>query len=238
MAIGDMATDDMATADMAADDGAADGVTAADIAADDVETEHVPGADLGMVCVFCGHDRRGVITGFRMTHGIVVWLCPVHGAPRFFRRRNGNVFVRRLEAIWRAGGSFTKRQAAALAHHRRRMTGPQTADLPGSYSWPDLREEAERRWAAGENAMPVIRELRARFSFAPARVPSVRTMQRWFAEGRWHTRPRPRPTFLGIRRPLRSEWAEALPFDRPYHLLLDLWWVEDRGPAGRAIFRE
>lgn len=167
----------------------------------------------GEFCVICGHAGRGDVAPFHMTHGVIVSLCATHRAPAFLRRRRGRIFVERLERLWRAGGSLTVRKLRALDAHRRRMLGPRTANLPGSYSWPDLRDEAEVRFAAGEDPAAVIEDLRRRFAAWPARVPSARTMRRWHAEGRWFTQPPrhgPRPTFLGIRRPLRSDWSEAM----------------------------
>ncbi len=165
-----------------------------------------------------------------MTHGVVVWLCPVHGAPEFLRRRKGRTFVERLTAIWKAAGSFTQRRAAALDGHRARMIGPPSADPPGSYSWPDLRLEAEARFAAGEDPADVIRDLRERFAAWPARVPSVRTMRRWHAEGRWFTaKPKgPRRKILGIPRPLASNWEGIIPFHWASWILITWWWIDDR----------
>lgn len=56
---------------------------------------------------------------------------------------------------------------------------------PGSYSWPLLRREAERRFATGEAPESVIADLRESYRDGPAMVPSVRTMRRWFTDARW-----------------------------------------------------
>lgn len=68
-------------------------------------------------------------------------------------------------------------------------------DQPGSYSWPKLRNEAERRFAAGEDPRVVIADLRENNADGPALAPSVRTMRRWFTQRRWlDTPPPPRRT--------------------------------------------
>ena len=63
--------------------------------------------------------------------------------------------------------------------------GPPPRPRPGSYSWAELRREAEERWASGDLPGPVIEELRAREAPGRARPPSRPTMYRWWREGRW-----------------------------------------------------
>jgi hypothetical protein len=60
---------------------------------------------------------------------------------------------------------------------------------PGSYAWPRLRRDAEACFARGERALTTITRLRERHARDHATVPSVRTMRRWFAEGRWMRLP-------------------------------------------------
>src|ERR671931_583198 len=43
----------------------------------------------------------------------------------------------------------------------------------------------ERRFAAGEAPAQVIADIHARHHGAPAPGPSIRTLRRWFNEGRW-----------------------------------------------------
>lgn len=66
-------------------------------------------------------------------------------------RRAGREFTDRVAAVWTASGVLTVRRKQALEAHLRRvrMVGAER-DRPGSYSWPVLRREAERRFAAGE----------------------------------------------------------------------------------------
>lgn len=137
-------------------------------------------------CVICGHSGRGPRTQLQLTHGIAIWLCATHSTEDFLRRRGGTEFAQRLLAVWAAAGSATSRKVAALKAHVQQIRNA-TLDraLPGSYSWPKLREEAERRFAAGEDPALVIDDLRTHYADGPAMVPSVRTMRRWFTDGRW-----------------------------------------------------
>jgi hypothetical protein len=83
--------------------------------------------------------------------------------------------------LWgRAGGGRSR-------NHLRRVRQPGTtrARRPGSSAWPALRREAERRFSDGEPPARVIGERRAHHGDGPARAPSVRTMRRWFTDGRW-----------------------------------------------------
>lgn len=121
-----------------------------------------------------------------MTHGVFVWLCRDHGSDAHVRQSDGSVFARRLAGMWAATGSLTRRRAAALLTHVRQVRcAGSSGELPGSYSWPRLRTEAERRFAAGEDPGSVIDELRRRHGHDTARPPSVRTMRRWFTQARW-----------------------------------------------------
>ena len=176
-----------------------------------------------------------------MTHGIVVWLCPTHLDLRFLRRRSGRIFTERLHAAWLSAGRATKKQLNALEAHIRRINpAPAQRDQPGSYSWPQLRQLAEARFAAGDDPDTVIRELRQRYAdHAPARVPSVRTIRRWHTQARWLDPNAPakpvqppwlrRPTWL--RRPLASHWPN-IPHDVPLALNPFGWfiylWKDDR----------
>ena len=143
-------------------------------------------------CVICGHGGRGERTQVPLSHGVAVWLCPTHSGEAFLRRRGGTEFAQRLLAAWAAAGAATARRVAALKTHVQQIAdGAVGGKLPGSYSWPKLREEAERRFAADEDPATVIAELRGAFGGGPAVVPSVRTMRRWFTDGRWRSaRPR------------------------------------------------
>ena len=155
-------------------------------------------------CAICGPSGRGPCTQQHLTHGVSVWLCAVHGRNTFLQRRGGKDFAERLSAVWVASGASSARRIAALQAHVRRIRNAGVRPLqPGSYSWPKLRQEAERRFATGECPRSVIiAELRQTYRDGPAMVPSVRTMRRWFTEARWLGTTQP-PKTRQARRSLR-----------------------------------
>lgn len=137
-------------------------------------------------CVLCGHRGRQPRSVLYMTHGITIWLCDLHRSDGFMKRRSGREFVERLAMVWAAAGVLTvRRQDALQAHLQRIQAAAADREQPGSYSWPLLRREAERRFAAGEPPSQVIVELRQNYRDGPAMVPSIRTMRRWFTQARW-----------------------------------------------------
>ena len=137
-------------------------------------------------CALCGYRGHSDRVLHHLTHGLVVWLCQAHRSEAFLTRRSGLEFTERLGAVWAASGVLTKRRRETLeAHVRAIRQGVTNQQKPGSYSWPLLRREAERRFAAGEPPAEVITELRQSYRDSPAMVPSVRTMRRWFTQARW-----------------------------------------------------
>jgi hypothetical protein len=139
------------------------------------------------VCAICVERSRGRTVRVHLGRGVSVWLCAGHASDEFRRRRGGRDFVLTLHRLWSAHGCLTKPRSRALDDHLKAMHSEPRAPRrrPGSYSWVALRREAEQRFFAGEQPMRVITELRARHSGEVARVPSVRTMRRWYFERRW-----------------------------------------------------
>lgn len=134
-----------------------------------------------------------------------MWLCGTHRSDSYLRQSGGMDFVERLTAVWAASDGLTSRRRKALTAHLRTIRGTLPRELPGSYSWPALRREAERRFAAGEPPSQVIAELRTTYGDGPSRVPSVRTMRRWFTQGRWLiSRPRQADRRARATRPRRG----------------------------------
>ena len=184
-------------------------------------------------CAICGHRGRGDRAQHHLTHGVVVWLCAAHRAEGFLHRRAGHEFAKRLASAWEATGALTRRRSATLLTHIRQVreaVSPKT--LPGSYAWPNLRKDAERRFAAGEAPDVVIDELRSTYRDGPAMVPSVRTMRRWFTQGRW------RVSSGSTRRPARRTAKPRSPYRDPFLDYLvtgnvnPLWALVRRMPAG------
>ena len=130
-----------------------------------------------------GQGERGEL---HLPHGVSVWLCAAHRSLEFQRQRSGRDFEVTLGWAWGAAGCLTVRRRRALAAHRARLGGePAERERPGSYSWPALRREAERRTAGGEAPAAVIRSVRSLADDGVALPPSVRTVRRWISEGRW-----------------------------------------------------
>lgn len=142
-------------------------------------------------CLICMGPGRGQRELVHMPHGVSVWLCGAHRSPEFLTRRAGRDLVASLVRAWGAAGCLTRARHRALDAHRDRLTRPPGRARPGSYAWPELRREAEGRFAAGEPPARVIAELLSRAAVGSARPPSRRTMLRWFREGRWLDEVRP-----------------------------------------------
>ena len=147
------------------------------------------------LCAFCAGPGSGDVAPHHLTHGVTVHLCEGHRSDEYQRRRGGQDFAKQLAGLWGVSGVLSERRLAALTAHLRRVAERRetTRARPGSYSWPRLRAEAERRFAAGEPPRRVIAELRERHSGGDADVPSVRTMRRWFCEARWLVSRREEP---------------------------------------------
>ena len=143
------------------------------------------------MCAICGGAGDGRRREHHLTHGVSVWLCEAHRSDAFQRRRGGRDFVASLAAIWRAAGVSNRRHAAALSAHLWRVRGDGRRDRPGSYAWPHLRREAERRFAAGERTSEVGDDLARHCAARAILCPSPRTLRRWFHQGRW-LKPRSR----------------------------------------------
>ena len=150
-----------------------------------------------VVCALCASPGTGSVTEHHLTHGVSLFLCQAHRDDAYQRRRGGRDFAEELAGMWGASGCLAPRHRRAIVAHVGRITRANAVagPLPGSYSWPLLRGEAEGRFAAGEPPRKVIAELRATHAGGDAIVPSVRTMRRWFSEARWltHRGPTKRP---------------------------------------------
>jgi hypothetical protein len=140
------------------------------------------------ICAICLDRTRGTTLERQLTHGVRIWLCQGHHSVEFLRRNAGRDFVVTLQRTWRAHGCLTRARNRALdAHlHAIQATGRTPArPRPGSYAWPRLRREAEACFARGDHVLSTITRLRSRHADGHATVPSIRTMRRWFSQGRW-----------------------------------------------------
>jgi hypothetical protein len=140
------------------------------------------------ICAICLDRTRGKTLERQLTHGVRIWLCEPHHSVEFLRRNAGRDFAVTLMRIWRSHGCLTRSRNRALDAHLDaiRSTG-RTASRPrpGSYAWPRLRYEAEQAFARGEHVLTTIARLRRRHAQDHATAPSIRTMRRWFSQGRW-----------------------------------------------------
>ena len=146
------------------------------------------------ICAICLDRTRGKALERELTHGVRIWLCEGHHSIAFMRANAGRDFAVTLMRSWRAHGCLTRARARALdAHlHAIRATGARhTRPRPGSYAWPRLRREAEHHFARGRPVLTTIAQLRQRHAHDHATVPSIRTMRRWFSQGRWLRLPEP-----------------------------------------------
>jgi hypothetical protein len=93
-----------------------------------------------------------------------------------------------LQRLWQAHGCLTIARRKALSRHLAVCSGAESRPRPGSYTWPTLRRDAERAFAAGRPVDAVIAALRRLHAEGTAVPPSIRTMRRWNAERRWLAR--------------------------------------------------
>jgi hypothetical protein len=145
------------------------------------------------LCAICIDRTEGKTLERELTYGVRIWLCAGHHSVAFMRHNAGRDFVVTLERIWQSQGCLTRARAKALSAHLRSIhaafgTRARRA-RPGSYAWPGLRREAEAAFALGERALTVITRLRERHAGGHATPPSIRSMRRWFAQGRWMRYP-------------------------------------------------
>jgi hypothetical protein len=140
------------------------------------------------VCAICVDRTRGRTRRVTLTNRVSVHLCEPHAGREFQTRRGGRDFVRTLMGVWRANDCLTLARSRALDAHLANQRSRPERPRPGSYTWPHLRRDLERRYAAGASPGQLHRAIHARLEPFPARPPSRRTLQRWYAEQRWLAR--------------------------------------------------
>ena len=150
------------------------------------------------ICAICLDRTRGVTRLRELTHGVRVSLCEGHNSIEFMRSNGGRDFVVTLSRTWGAQGCLTRSRSRALELHLgavRAAASRLSRARPGSYAWPRLRREAEDHFARGDGVVATIDRLRERHARDHATVPSVRTMRRWFSQGRWLRPPDRTPQY-------------------------------------------
>jgi hypothetical protein len=120
-----------------------------------VPVSYYKGERLGKAspCAICAGPGKGSRAELHLPYGVSVWLCAFHRTGEFATRRSGRDLAVSLMHVWGAAGCLTRRRHKALASllGTAQTRGPRR---PGSYAWPELRLEAERRFAAGEARTP------------------------------------------------------------------------------------
>ena len=130
--------------------------------------------------------RVGAPSGCNCPIGSACGCAPIMPAQLFRPACGGRDFVRTLAGVWQANDCLTAARNRALAAHLERLAQPPPQrPRPGSYSWPELRRNIERRYATGATPAALTATVHTAFADCPARPPSRRTIQRWHAQRRW-----------------------------------------------------
>jgi hypothetical protein len=140
-------------------------------------------------CAICAGPGQGPRDVLRLAYGVGVMLCAFHRSHDFLTRRAGRDLVVSLGCVWDAAGCLTKARQRALTAFLTSIRPAPSPPLPGSYAWPDLRREIETLFAKGRSVPRVAEDLHRAWTAPHARPPSIRTLQRWFHEGRWRQHP-------------------------------------------------
>ncbi len=150
------------------------------------------------LCAICTLKTRGSTVEVHLNHGVSVFLCTsTHATTEFMHANGGRDLADLLALVWGANNQLNRNRERALQAHvdgLARSASRDEASLPGSYGHKSLRNEAEHRYADGDDPRAVSQDLRDRHGHAVADPPSDRTLRRWFADGRWRR---------GVRTPLR-----------------------------------
>ena len=143
-------------------------------------------------CVAC-FPRSSAGQRVPLPYGVTLTLCREHRDPRFIASQSGRRFLAGVGEVCAGLGITARRYGEALRAFVDQCTNPRPAPRhrPGSYAWPDQRQAAELVWARGgtfEAGLAAALGLPPPPGFA-FRLPSVRTVRRWWQERRWLTPP-------------------------------------------------
>jgi hypothetical protein len=149
------------------------------------QTKREPGS-----CLACfPHNVAG--QRVPLAYGVSLVLCKDHRDPRFIATRSGRDFLRAVGTLFSSLGITARRYREALLRFVDEVARPQDyrpkRHRPGSYAWPERRQDAETVWSRGGSftqglhaAVADPPDARAR-----ARPPSSRTVRRWWQDRRW-----------------------------------------------------
>lgn len=129
-----------------------------------------------------------------LSYGVTIVLCADHRDVRFIQSRGGRDFLASIGTIFESiglTGARYHRAATKFVDQIRYRDTPTPRRRPGSYTWPRLRDAAERVWQDGgayhDGEMVILRG----FLDQPPGLtnpPSPHTIRRWWRERRWISR--------------------------------------------------
>ena len=124
-----------------------------------------------------------------LTLGCSLVLCARHRDPSFIAGDSGRRFLSAVSSLYASLGLSSGRFGAALRafvdrcanSHRYRPLRRR----PGSYAWPERRQDAEAVWSRGGTFEQGLAAALARPPDLRVRTPSTRTVRRWWHDRRW-----------------------------------------------------
>jgi hypothetical protein len=127
--------------------------------------------------------------------GVAIVLCADHRDVRFIQSRGGRDFLAAVATMFDSFGLKGKRYHVALTRFVNKVhdkAKPTPRRRPGSYAYPQLREAAEKVWAAGgdyDDGEDVVFRGFLDLQY-PSHIPppNTQTVRRWWRECRWIVR--------------------------------------------------
>jgi len=139
-------------------------------------------------CALCGSGTVGRVRSVELPYGVVVRLCAPHATPAFLTRDHGRVAAAALERAWISVGCLDHRRRRSLETYVRRLSQPrepQQRRRPGSYAWPDVRQQVAQMRDRGERFESVMEWVRHVCTDERTSPPSSRTVRRWWRDTAW-----------------------------------------------------
>jgi len=131
-----------------------------------------------------------------LTLGCSLVLCAEHRQPAFIASDSGRRFLSAVSALSASLGLSSARFGAALRAFVERCANSHRhagrRHRPGSYAWPERRQDAERVWSGGGSSQQGLAAALARPPDRRGRMPTQRSVRRWWQDRRW-LGPPPRP---------------------------------------------
>jgi hypothetical protein len=148
-------------------------------------------------CLAC-FPRNCVGQKVPLTLGCSLVLCAEHRDPAFIASDSGRRFLSAVSVLYASLGLTSARFGAALRAFVERCANPRRhaarRHRPGSYAWPERRQDAERVWSRGGSYQQGLAAALARPPDGRGRMPTQRSVRRWWQDRRWLGPPPPAPT--------------------------------------------